>query len=175
MWEGPRTRRDPLLYTPTWRKVIRPYWQRRRLACQCGCRPPEPIAYDAPTYVFVDGKRRLNGASLVVGHIVSRYEAKQLGWTSSRSTHSATPDRRGRTIACAAALSSVRGCGRVGPRGPQFRFGTSTRPAAGDLAVFASSLSAVSVKTRTPHPGGREPVRRVARLRQQKKRTQGLR
>jgi hypothetical protein len=106
MWEGPRTRRDPLLYTPTWRKVIRPYWQRRRLACQCGCRPPEPIAYDAPTYVFVDGKRRLNGASLVVGHIVSRYEAKQLGWTEQQinALSNTRPERADHSLRSGAEL-----------------------------------------------------------------------
>ena len=80
VWEGPRTPRDPLLNTSA-RRWLRSYWLGRRVAwCQCGCDPPEPIDYDT-TFVVVNGRRRLNPASLVVGHIVSRFEARQLGWT----------------------------------------------------------------------------------------------
>jgi hypothetical protein len=83
-WRGSRNgRSDPLLHTPAWRRVIRPYWKRRRLPCQCGC-GGQPIDYDGPTYVIVNGKRRLNPRSLVIGHIVSRYEAKRLGWTAEQ-------------------------------------------------------------------------------------------
>jgi hypothetical protein len=83
-WRGSRNGwSDPLLHTSSWRRVIRPYWQRRRLPCQCGCWPPQPIDYDGPTYVVVNGKRRLNSAALVIGHVISRYEAKRLGWTAA--------------------------------------------------------------------------------------------
>jgi hypothetical protein len=34
--------------------------------------------------VLVNGKRRLNPAALVVGHVVSRYEARRLGWTAEQ-------------------------------------------------------------------------------------------
>jgi hypothetical protein len=44
--------------------------KRRRLPCQCGCWPPQPIAYDSPRYVVVNGRRGLNGASLMIGHII---------------------------------------------------------------------------------------------------------
>lgn len=39
------------------------------------------IDYDGPRYLIINGKRRLNPRYLVVGHIVSRYEAKRMGWT----------------------------------------------------------------------------------------------
>jgi hypothetical protein len=106
VWQGPRTRPDPLLHTPMWRKVIRPYWQRRRLPCQCGCWPPQPIAYDSPTYVVVNGRRRLNGASLVIGHVVSRYEAKQLGWTEQQinSLGNTRPERADHSLRSGAEL-----------------------------------------------------------------------
>jgi hypothetical protein len=80
-WSG--TQADPLLTSPSWRRQIRPCWQRRRLPCQCGCSPPQPIDYDGPTYFVINGNRRLNPAALVVGHVVSGYEAKRLGWSTA--------------------------------------------------------------------------------------------
>jgi hypothetical protein len=43
----------------------------------------EPIDYDGPTFWVVNGKRQLNPRALVIGHVVSRYEAKRLGWTAA--------------------------------------------------------------------------------------------
>jgi hypothetical protein len=49
-----------------------------RLPCAvCG----GPIDYTGPRYFVVNGKRIQNPRALVVGHIVSRYAAKRLGWT----------------------------------------------------------------------------------------------
>jgi hypothetical protein len=105
VWQGPRTRPDPLLHTAVWRRVIRPYWQRRRLPCQCGC-GGQPIDYDGPTHVFVNGQRRLNPASLVIGHIVSRYEARQLGWTEQQinSIANTRPERADHSLRSGAEL-----------------------------------------------------------------------
>ena len=33
--------------------------------------------------MVVNGKRRLNPRALVIGHVISRYEAKLLGWTAA--------------------------------------------------------------------------------------------
>jgi hypothetical protein len=38
---------------------------------------------DGPTYFVINGNRRLNPAALVVGHVVSGYEAKRLGWSTA--------------------------------------------------------------------------------------------
>src|SRR5215203_164723 len=74
-WRGPRTARDPLLASKQHR-ANQQYWRTQRLPCAiCGAM----IMYDGPYYL--PGTRRLNPRSLVVGHIVSRHRAKQLGWT----------------------------------------------------------------------------------------------
>jgi hypothetical protein len=99
---------DPLLHTPAWRRVIRPYWKRRRLPCQCGCWPPRPIDYDGPTYVVVNGKRRLNPAALVIGHVVSRYEAKRLGWSAEQinALSNTRPERQDHSLRSGGVLGA---------------------------------------------------------------------
>jgi 5-methylcytosine-specific restriction endonuclease McrA len=76
-WRGPReSGKDPLLARSSHYKRNRKHWQRLRLPCAvCG----RPIDYDGPRYV----NGRQNGRALVVGHIVSRYHAKRLGWTEA--------------------------------------------------------------------------------------------
>jgi hypothetical protein len=108
---------DPLLHTPSWRRVVRPYWQRRRLPCQCGCWPPEPIAYDSPTYFVINGKRRLNPAALVIGHVVSRYEAKQLGWTAQQinALSNTRPERQDHSLRSGGRLGASIQQGRQSP------------------------------------------------------------
>lgn len=70
---------DPLLTSYTWRVTIRTHWVRQGLPCaRCG----RPIAYGAPR--FLPGTRRVNPASLAVGHIVGRDQAKRLGWTDQQ-------------------------------------------------------------------------------------------
>lgn len=81
-WRGPRTPNDPALTTHHWRTTIRQHWQALRLPCaRCG----GPIDYDGPRYLTVQGRRRLNPRYLIVGHIVSRYTARQLGWTEQQT------------------------------------------------------------------------------------------
>ncbi len=77
-WRGPRTANDPLLTTHHWRTTIRRHWQAKRLPC---ARCHKPIDYTGPRYLIVRGRRRVNPRALVVGHIVSRYDARRLGWT----------------------------------------------------------------------------------------------
>ena len=80
-WSRPKSV-DPLLTSQHWRVTIRGHWKRLRLPCAvCG----RAIAYDAPRYLIIDGRKRINPRSLVVGHIVSRYEAKRRGWTEQQS------------------------------------------------------------------------------------------
>src|SRR5215212_4935515 len=81
-WRGPRTANDSVLTSHHWRRVVRPYWQRRRLPCsRCG----RAIDYDGPRYLITaSGKRTMNPRALVVGHKVSRYEARRLGWTETQ-------------------------------------------------------------------------------------------
>lgn len=70
---------DPALSTYRWMKVVRPHWQALRRPCaRCG----RMIDYDSPRYYT--GTRRVNPATLVVGHIVGRDEAYQLGWPDER-------------------------------------------------------------------------------------------
>jgi hypothetical protein len=72
-WGTGRGNRDPSLVTYAW-KQHRVYWKRQRLPCaRCGGQ----IDYDGPTYL---PGRKLNPRSLVVGHIVSRHRARELGW-----------------------------------------------------------------------------------------------
>jgi hypothetical protein len=89
---------DPLLQTHHWRVTIRAHWVRQGLPCaRCG----RPIAYGAARYL--PGTRRVNPASLVVGHVVGRDQAKRLGWTevqtnsvaNTQPEHSRCSDRSG--------------------------------------------------------------------------------
>jgi hypothetical protein len=75
-WRGPRVGgKDPLLGTTAHRRN-RKHWQRLRLPCVVCHRA---IDYDGPTVI----NGRVNPRSLVVGHRVSRYEAKRAGWTEA--------------------------------------------------------------------------------------------
>jgi hypothetical protein len=78
VWRGPKSAgKDPLLARASHYKRNRQYWQRLRLPCAvCG----RAIDYDGPRYI---GGRQ-NPRALVVGHIVSRYHAKRLGWTEQQ-------------------------------------------------------------------------------------------
>ena len=82
-WRGPKTAasRDPLLHGTAWRQ-IRKHWLTLRLPCaRCG----RAIAYDGPQYLIDSrGRRRQNPRYLVVGHIVSRYQARRMGWTEAQ-------------------------------------------------------------------------------------------
>jgi hypothetical protein len=70
---------DPLLTTYAWRVTIRRHWLTVQGPCaRCG----KAISYHAPRYL--PGTRRVNPASLVVGHIVGRDQAKRLGWTEAQ-------------------------------------------------------------------------------------------
>lgn len=70
---------DPLLSTPEWRRAIRQHHIRAGLPCaRCG----GEIQYGAPRYY--PGTRRVNPRSLVVGHIIGRDVAKQLGWSPAQ-------------------------------------------------------------------------------------------
>jgi hypothetical protein len=72
------TRRDVALYSRKHRDHNRAHWQQLRLPC-ARCR--RPIDYFGPEF-FADG--RLNPRYLVVGHIVSRTEGAERGWTLSQ-------------------------------------------------------------------------------------------
>lgn len=82
-WRGPRTPNDPRLTSHHWRKVVRPYWQAKRLPCaRCG----KAIDYDGPRYLTtITGKRRLNPRYLCIGHKVSRNMARRMGWTDEQA------------------------------------------------------------------------------------------
>jgi hypothetical protein len=73
-WRGPKSSgKDPLLARASHYKRNRQHWQRLRLPCAvCG----RPIDYDGPN--IVNGRQNLR--ALVVGHKVSRYHAKRMGW-----------------------------------------------------------------------------------------------
>jgi hypothetical protein len=69
---------DPLLTSRHWRTTIRQHWIRQRHPCaRCG----QAIDYDGTRYL--PGTRRVNPASLVVGHIVGRHQAKRMGWSDA--------------------------------------------------------------------------------------------
>ena len=77
-WRGPRkSGKDPLLAKAAHYKRNRDHFIRLRLPCAVCHRP---IDYDGPRYI--NGKQ--NPRALVVGHIVSRYMAKRLGWTEAQ-------------------------------------------------------------------------------------------
>lgn len=71
---------DPWLQTYAWRVTVRAHFMRVQGPCGwCGGQ----IDYDGPRYL--PGTRRVNPASLVVGHIVGRDQAKRMGWTVERA------------------------------------------------------------------------------------------
>jgi hypothetical protein len=77
VWRGRKSPKDPLLARASHYKRNRQYWQRLRLPCAvCG----QAIDYDGPN--LIGGRQNLR--SLVVGHRVSRYHAKLMGWPESR-------------------------------------------------------------------------------------------
>jgi hypothetical protein len=79
-WRGPSktsASRDPLLSVASHRRHNRNYWIRSGLPCQvCG----RALVYDKALR-YIGGRQ--NPAYLVVGHIVSRYHAKLMGWTDA--------------------------------------------------------------------------------------------
>jgi hypothetical protein len=64
------------------------------------------IDYDGPSYLVVGGKRRLNPGSLVIGHVVSRFEAKQRGWSEGQinSIANTRPERADHSLRSGARL-----------------------------------------------------------------------
>lgn len=71
---------DPWLQTYDWRVRTRAHFMARRDPCGvCG----GAIDYQGGRYL--PGTRRVNPASLVVGHIVGRDQAKRMGWTIERA------------------------------------------------------------------------------------------
>jgi hypothetical protein len=76
-WRGPKSAgKDPLLARSSHYKRNRKHWQRLRLPCAvCG----RPIDYDGSNII---GGRQ-NPRALVVGHVVSRYHAKRMGWSEA--------------------------------------------------------------------------------------------
>jgi hypothetical protein len=76
-WRGLRASgKDPLLARASHYKRNRQYWQRLRLPCAvCG----RAIDYDGPN--IINGRQNLR--ALVVGHVVSRYHAKRMGWSEA--------------------------------------------------------------------------------------------
>jgi hypothetical protein len=77
-WRGPRkSGKDPLLAKAAHYKRNRDHFIRLRLPCAVCHRP---IDYGGPRYI--NGKQ--NPRALVVGHIVARYWAKQMGWTDAQ-------------------------------------------------------------------------------------------
>src|SRR5512132_60412 len=71
-------RRDPLLYSRKHRDHNRRYWQMLRVPC-AKCR--QPIDYDGPQRLRTG---QMNPRYLVVGHVVSRTEALQRGWSAAQ-------------------------------------------------------------------------------------------
>jgi hypothetical protein len=76
-WRGPKSAgKDPLLARASHYKRNRQYWQRLRLPCAvCG----QPIDYTGAN--MINGRQ--NPRALVVGHAVSRYHAKRMGWSEA--------------------------------------------------------------------------------------------
>ena len=58
--------------------------------------------------MVVNGKRRLNPAALVVGHVVSRYEAKRLGWSAEQINASSNtqPERMDHSLCSGGRLGA---------------------------------------------------------------------
>jgi hypothetical protein len=77
-WRGPKSAgKDPLLAKSAHYRRNRKHWQRLRLPCAvCG------RAIDYTGSNVVNGKQNLR--ALVVGHRVSRYHAKRMGWTEAQ-------------------------------------------------------------------------------------------
>jgi hypothetical protein len=76
-----RNARDRLLDGAIWR-AIRAYWLALRLPwARCGL----PIDYDTVRCLkWADGTKIVNPWSLVVGHVIGRDQAKQLGWSDDK-------------------------------------------------------------------------------------------
>ena len=76
-WRGPKKQaKDPLLARASHYKRNRKHWQRLGLPCAvCG----RLIDYTGPN--LINGRQ--NPRALVVGHIVSRYHAKLMGWSEA--------------------------------------------------------------------------------------------
>jgi 5-methylcytosine-specific restriction endonuclease McrA len=91
-WRGPKeSGKDPLLARASHYQRNRKHWQRLRLPCAvCG----RPIDYDGLN--LINGRQ--NPRALVVGHIVSRYHAKRMGW--SEAMINATANTRPECRAC---------------------------------------------------------------------------
>jgi hypothetical protein len=91
VWRGPKSAgKDPLLARASHYKRNRKYWQRLRLPCAiCG----RAIDYEGPN--LINGRQNLR--ALVVGHRVSRYHAKLMGWSEARinSISNSQPECRG--------------------------------------------------------------------------------
>jgi hypothetical protein len=78
-WRGPKTAtsRDPLLSVAAHRRRNRNHWIRSGRPCAlCG----RALVYDK-TLRYIGGRQ--NPAYLVVGHVVSRYHAKLMGWSDA--------------------------------------------------------------------------------------------
>jgi hypothetical protein len=77
VWRGPKSAgKDPLLARASHYKRNRQYWQRVRLPCAvCG----QPIDYTGAN--IINGRQ--NPRALVVGHVVSMYHAKRMGWSEA--------------------------------------------------------------------------------------------
>jgi hypothetical protein len=72
---------DPLLQSPYWINVVRPFWKDPRNQRPCArCRGY--IDYAAPR--FYPGTRKVNPRSLAVGHIIERHKARAMGWSDDQ-------------------------------------------------------------------------------------------
>lgn len=75
---------DQRLTTAWWRKTVRGHWQKPENRQPC-TRCHQDIDYDGPRYIPNQIPRKVNPRSLVVGHIISRHQAKLLGWTDEQT------------------------------------------------------------------------------------------
>jgi hypothetical protein len=71
---------DSLFTTYKWRKLREQIKKLRQPCWRCG----QPIDYAGPKYFIVNGKRKQNPRSFVLGHVVSRREARAAGWSEAR-------------------------------------------------------------------------------------------
>jgi hypothetical protein len=77
-WAGTRKRGDPMLSSYAWRKLRAGYVKQLPLVCwRCG----DPITVGHRNY---PGTKITNLESLVLGHRVSRNQAKAYGWTAQQ-------------------------------------------------------------------------------------------
>ncbi|HLM22594.1 MAG TPA: hypothetical protein VK390_13860 [Propionibacteriaceae bacterium] len=113
-WQGPITPKDSLLDSPQWR-TTRKYWRRlqRQPCARCGG--------------WIDYTDRNQGPrSLVVGHIISRAEAKELGWPDAMTNSVANTQPECRTCSNSSGARAG-GQGKRRPAGPDVQ-----RPATAD-------------------------------------------